>query len=152
MEIFIRLDIVGHWRGKEHKSSFQGWGDEVESFQEMGADIYFEDGISCYMLDPDGMAELYNYWMNIASMDEDDANRMQVTVFGGEFNGFGSDNEYVASCERTIAEFPSILLFEKWKELEKRWFDDDDTEAKDTKDYINENAKELIEFIESFIE
>lgn len=147
MKTFIRLDQVGHWRGAEHQSSFQGWGNEVEYLKDIGADVYFENGISCYLLDEDGMADLYKYWISVASMDENDAKRMQVTIFNGEINGFGTDGEYVATCTETVKEFSAVLLFEKWREMKQRWFDDDDTTAADAKEYIAEHAQEMIDFI-----
>lgn len=153
MKTFIRLDQVGHWRGTEHVSSFLGAGDDIESLNSdaellgVPGGVYFEDGISCYELDEDGVADLYNYWIVLAGISEDMIKNMQVTVFRGELNGYGTDGECVATCAETVKEFPATIIFEKWQEMQQRWFDDDETTAENTKEYIFEHAQEMIDFI-----
>lgn len=104
MKKFIRLDMKGHWRGAEHKSSMNGLAGEWD--EETGRDSW-EEGISCYELDDkaDALAELVEYWDEVASLHEiEDYKDMQVTIFEGEYIGEGSDYEDIATCEKTILE------------------------------------------------
>lgn len=102
---FIRLDMVGHWRGVEHCSTFamdpDYWGDETN----------WEEGISCYCLDdiPYALENLRHYWEDIASMhgNYEQPVKMQITVFAGKTVGTGSDLEDLAICEETLMEFPA---------------------------------------------
>lgn len=116
MKKFIRLDMKGHWRGKDHVSSVCGMGDEFEGM--------FEKGISCYCLDDQAYAldQLRRYWFDIARVTEDDLENMQVTIFEGEKVGMGSDWEDLATCERTINEFDAkdfmLRIQDAWEEKE----------------------------------
>lgn len=122
MDIFIRLDRKGEWRGTEHRSSVCGLGEEFENL--------WEDGISCYYLDPDDLAttveELRSYWMDVAMLDSpEDYEDFQVTVFRGEKVGNGHDWEDLAICEETLAELEArpfmaeiIRAFEMYDDLE----------------------------------
>ena len=111
MKKFIRLDMKGHWRGREHISSVQGMGEEYEEL--------FEKGISCYCLDDQPLAldSLREYWFETASVTEKDLENMQVTIFEGYKVGMGSDWEDLATCERTIAEFDAKDLMMHIQEL-----------------------------------
>ena len=110
MKKFIRLDMKGHWRGREHISSVQGMGEEYGTW---------EKGISCYCLDDQAYAldSLREYWFETASIREKDLESMQVTIFEGYKIGMGSDWEDIATCERTIAEFEAKELMLYIKEL-----------------------------------
>jgi len=154
MKTFIRLDQVGHWRGTEHVSSFLGTGDEIENLNSdaellgVPGEVYFEDGISCYEFDGEGIANLYNYWCIFVGLNEVHLiENMQVTIFKGEFVGWGTDNECLATCTETVKEFPAKVLFDKWMEMKQRWFDDEETTAANVKEYIAEHAQEMIDFI-----
>lgn len=119
MEKFIRLDMKGHWRGKEHKSSMQGMGEET----------YFEDGISCFNLDDQAHAleNLRWYWFELASVTEKDLEGMQVTIFEGEQIGYGSEMEDIATCERTLNTFEAREFMMNIEELHDM-IDDEITE------------------------
>lgn len=120
MKTFIRLDMKGQWRGKEHVSSVQGLGDEYVEL--------FEEGISCYNLDDKAYAldNLREYWFDTASISESDLENMQVTIFEGRLIGQGSDWEDLAECERTIAEFEAkgfmMYIQNLWEQ--KEWEDE----------------------------
>lgn len=144
MKTFIRLDEKGTWRGRDHVSSVMGLAGEFD--EETGRDSW-EEGISCYELNAEGIAELYNYWINIASMNEKDAQRFQVTIFRGEVVGYGSDSEILASCSDTVKETDAISLYKKWMELDESYYEDDDTEASDVKEYVEEHAAEIMELL-----
>lgn len=145
-ELFIRIDTFGHFRGVDHCSSVNGLGEEYGNW---------EQGISCYLLNEewaaDTMAKLFNYWIYTASFDAVDAARCQVTIFEGEqLEANGLDNEDIAECTRTVVEFPSVELYEKWMELKKR-FDYESyegvTDAYDEKEYIEEHYEEVLAVI-----
>lgn len=142
MSKFIRLDMISHWRGTEHISSFAYYGEGEQ---------VFEDGISCYPFKEEYMGNLASYWFEFGSITESDARNMQITVFEGERVGDGSELEDVAICTKTIAEVPALPLYEKWIELKERFYDDMETDAYDEYDYIEENGKEVFELIESMI-
>lgn len=72
---------------------------------------------------------------------------MQVTIFKGEFVGYGTDNECLATCTETVKEFPAKVLFDKWMEMKQRWFDDEETTADNEKEYMIEHSQEMIDFI-----
>lgn len=149
MVTFIRLDKRGHWRGVEHISSFQGLADEQMydlGFNPIEGD-FFEKGISCYWLEADGLAKLYKYWIETASITENDAKQMQVTIFEGEFVNWGSDGEPLATCTKTVKEFSASVLYEKWMELKERFYDDDETDAYDVTEYIDKYAQEILELL-----
>lgn len=97
-EKFIRIDMKGSWRGKEHKSAF---GDRDWTNTE-------EEGVSCYSFENpvQGLEDLYDYWViRVARCEIDDFKNMQITVFEGELlPECGSDGEELATCERTLLE------------------------------------------------
>lgn len=115
-ELFIRLDMKGHWRGKDHVSSSQGMGDD---FPEL-----FHKGISCYSLKDQAYAldKLRWYWFQVAMIKEKELENMQVTIFEGEKVGEGPDWEDLATCERTIKEFDAkdfmLRIQDAWEEKE----------------------------------
>ena len=108
MAKFIRIDMKGHWRGTEHRSSLAG-------VEEHGV---WEEGISCYSFEfgqADALKDLLWYWTNIAgnTRPEDYAN-LQITVFEGEeLDAEGSDGEQVAICTKTIAEMDAQPIMEE---------------------------------------
>ncbi|AWC39067.1 hypothetical protein CG475_022300 (plasmid) [Bacillus cytotoxicus] len=79
MEQFIRLDMKGNWKGKEHCSSFAG-------VEEHGIR---EEGISCYRLKDTAYAleSLREYWVDMVGHTEKDFENMQITIFEGELVG-----------------------------------------------------------------
>ncbi|MED0708667.1 hypothetical protein P4S91_10545 [Aneurinibacillus aneurinilyticus] len=116
MEKFIRLDMKGHWRGKEHCSSFQGIAGDCWCEGECTCGGGWEDGISCYSLKytADAVENLRAYWMGIARNTRvSDYENMQVTIFEGERVGVGSDYEDLATCERTILEVDAVPFMKK---------------------------------------
>lgn len=109
MQKFIRLDMKGHWRGKEHVSSVG-----VSSFVDGHED--FEDGISCYRLNDqaEALKSLLDYWTDIAMLKSaEDFKDLQITIFEGELVGEGADYEDLATCERTIAEIDAKPIMEQ---------------------------------------
>lgn len=123
MKKFIRLDMKGHWRGKEHVSSVMGMGEEFDMW---------EKGISCYELDDKAYAldQLRNYWFDMASITVEDLEGMQVTIFEGyKVDGMGGDWEDLAVCEKTLAEFDAKDFMLKIQELyELKEYDEEITE------------------------
>jgi len=122
-QLFIRLDRKGHWRGVDHRSSVCGLGDEFENM--------WEDGISCYYLDPEDLAypveELRSYWMDVAMLDDpEEYEDFQVTVFCGDrLAGYGANDEDLATCLATVIEVDArpfleaiISAFELYDDLE----------------------------------
>lgn len=122
-QLFIRLDRKGHWRGVDHRSSVCGLGDEFENM--------WEDGISCYYLDPEDLAypleELRSYWMEVAMLKQpQDYRDFQVTVFAGDrLAGYGANDEDLATCLATVIEVDArpfleaiISAFELYDDLE----------------------------------
>jgi hypothetical protein len=104
MEKFIRLDMKGHWRGKDHVSSHLGMAGEWDD--ELGKSSW-EKGISCYSLKHVALAveNLRKYWTKIACMNRaSDYADFQVTIFEGEKTGMGMDWEDTAICENTLVE------------------------------------------------
>lgn len=138
MKTYIRLDQIGSWKGVEHNSSMNGMGEET----------YFEGGVSCYELNDDGMAMLYRYWVEVASFDAQDAERYQITIFNGVEVGMGSDYEVIAEVIETVKEIPAKALYEKWMELDDRYYEDEETDAFDVAEYIEQNAQEVLAIIE----
>jgi hypothetical protein len=103
---FIRLDMEGNWKGKEHCSTFamdpEYWGDDTQ----------WEAGISCYNLRDTGFAieNLRYYWEEIAQMKGNYTSpvRMFVTVFRGyKLDKVGHEMEDMAICEETLLHFPA---------------------------------------------
>lgn len=140
MKTFIRLDTVGHWLGTEHISSMRGDGER------------FESGVSCYEFDARYMSDLYNYWINTACIDRNDVSNMQVTIFEGYKVGEGFELEDCAVCERTIAEIQAMPLYDKWKELEERFYDDEYTDCCSELEYIEEHAQEIMQLLNEMME
>lgn len=127
MAIFIRLDLKGHWRGTEHRSSIQGMGDEFGGW---------EEGISCYKIEDgdifEAFSKLKEYWEDIAMMQLDDYKRMQVTVFEGDLvlnsDGHrkpGADMEDLAIYKKTLLETDAFPIFQKVAEIEETYWDGD---------------------------
>lgn len=111
MQRYIRLDVKGTWKGNEHQSRFASWYYEED-------DKYLENGVSCYRLDVDGFKDLMNYSVNNMSITtNEDIDRMQVTVFEGEWSGKGSDGEELAWCKKTISETEYRKISDKYDEL-----------------------------------
>lgn len=115
---FIRLDIKGTWKCKEHRSCFAG-----SSLVDADENIIWEKGISCYNLENtlDAIESLYIYWSDIAMLSLDDYKNMQVTIFEGEkLDSFGSDGEDMAICTQTVKTLEAydfISKIEKYKEM-----------------------------------
>lgn len=104
---FIRIDMKGHWRGTEHRSSLPG-------VEEHGI---WEEGISCYRFEPsqaDALKDLLWYWTHIVcNTKPEDYADLQITVFEGEELGaIGSDWEEIATCTKTIAEIDAQPIME----------------------------------------
>ena len=127
MAIFIRLDLKGHWRGTEHRSSIQGMGDEYGDW---------EEGISCYQIEDgdifEAFSKLKEYWEDVAMLRLADYQRMQVTVFEGDLimnsDGCrkpGADMEDLATCTRTLLEIDAYPIFKKVDEIEETYWDGD---------------------------
>lgn len=113
MKKFIRLDTKGEWRSTEHVSSVG-----VSSFVAGHED--FEEGVSCYKLDDQAGAlnDLREYWFETASIDEDDLEDMQITIFEGELlDKWGSDGENLAICTKTIKEMDAKEIMMKVENL-----------------------------------
>lgn len=107
MAKFIRIDMKGHWRGTEHRSSLSG-------VEEHGV---WEEGISCYKMNnqADALKDLLWYWTHIAgnTRPENYAN-LQITIFEGEeLDAEGSDGEQVAICTKTIVEIDAQPIMEE---------------------------------------
>ena len=105
---FIRIDMKGHWRGKEHRSSLSG-------VEEHGI---WEEGISCYSFEfgqAEALKDLLWYWTHIVGNTEPkDYKDLQITIFEGEeLDAQGSDGEQMAICTRTIAELDAEPIMEK---------------------------------------
>lgn len=146
-QFFIRLDATGEFRGSEHKSSLCGLGEDYGNF---------EEGISCYLLNEDAFSKLYDYWINIASLNEADLERgMQVTIFEGEqVDALATNNEDLAVCTKTVAEFDAKELYSKWMELKKRFdyeWENDETDANDVVEYLELHHEQLQDLVEKYI-
>ncbi|MEK4951895.1 hypothetical protein NST12_16510 [Bacillus sp. FSL W8-1127] len=141
MEKFIRIDLVGHWKGREHRSSQNGLAGEWDHETKKSS---WEDGISCYSLKnkSEGIENLRQYWYDIARFTT--ASRfegMQVTIFEGKKIGMGSDWEDIATCEKTIAELDAVEFMGKVFEAYERFEDEEITEEE-----YNKHLKNLINF------
>lgn len=113
MEMFIRLDKKGTWKGTEHRSHFVAYEYEED-------ERFLEDGVSCYYANVEGIENLFEYSKINMSLSHDDYQEMQLTVFEGTHNGTGSDGEELAWCTKTIKEIDSyewIISIEKAKEM-----------------------------------
>jgi hypothetical protein len=53
---------------------------------------------------------------------------MQLTVFAGEYVGWGTDAEDCATCEETLAELDAAEFYKMFLDLENRCFNDEITE------------------------
>lgn len=143
METFIRLDMKGHWRGVEHRSSMNGlageWDDESENS--------WESGISCYSLKDaaDAIENLRAYWMDIATMkNASDYRDFQVTIFEGEKVGTGSDYEDLATCEKTLVEAEAKTFMERVIEAYEMMEYDGEIDEKEYKQKLRELVAEYI--------
>ena len=98
---FIRLDRFGHWRGRNHRSSWGGLGDEFPHL--------FEKGVSCYVLDgPHALESLRRYWFQVALIDAEILENFQITIFEGKkLDAMGSDWEDLAIPVATLKEIPA---------------------------------------------
>lgn len=115
LQKFIRIDMKGHWRGTEHRSSVQGLAEELG---------LWEQGISCYQIG-DNIAEalenLREYWTDIASCRIEDFKDFQITIFEGELlPEKGSDWEDLATCERTLFELEAYPIMKAVIEAHER--------------------------------
>jgi hypothetical protein len=133
MEIFIRLDRKGEWRGVDHRSSISGLGEEF-------GDEFWEAGISCYKIDFDDLAstveDLREYWMGVAMMkDPAEYEDFQVTIFRGErIEGcYGLNYEDLATCEETVA----VVEARPFMEAIIRYFELYDEDELDEDEYRN---------------
>lgn len=138
--LFIRLDMKGHWRGTEHRSSMLGLGDEYEEF------LY--DGISCYKLNNPawGIDKLRWYWTEIATMrTAKDYTNMQVTIFKGkELDKLGSDGENIAICERTILEVDAEPFMKRVLELYDLYYYEEELTEKEYYQELEKIYKETL--------
>ena len=124
MEKYIRLDVKGTWKGNEHQSRSAAWYYDED-------DKYLENGVSCYKLDVDGFKDLMNYSINNMSITtNEDIDKMQVTVFEGEWSGKGSDGEELAWCKKTILETDYRNISDKYDELVELLEDEEITNDK----------------------
>ena len=138
LEMFIRIDTVGEWKGKEHVSSVQGIAGNCVCYEEpciCGAEESWEEGISCYRFSKEDQADsfrdLFGYWTEIASLqDAEDYKGLQITIFEGYEVGRGSDGEITATCEKTIAELDAYPVVKELLDLyfDDYYGDDEDTE------------------------
>lgn len=115
MEKFIRVDVIGEWRGKDHNSFIGGHNDD---------ETMAEGGISCYELDDkditQGIEKLYHYWFKFCMADLSDFYNSQITIFEGYHTGnYGCDDEDLATCEETLAELNAIEFFKNVIELKE---------------------------------
>lgn len=140
MEMFIRIDQKGTWRGTEHISAF-GQDDWERT----------EPGISCYSLrygNADGIKNLLEYWNNYNNRYfPEEFEGFQVTVFRGEKVGEGTDFEDCAICTETVAEIDAVefvkMVREKEEDLSDAIEDDAEYEAA-FEDFLNNiNFEEL---------
>jgi|SRR5690606_24168139 len=138
MDVFIRIDAKGHWRGVDHRSSIGGLGEEFG---------YWEDGISCYKIYFDDIAasieSLRRYWMEIAMLKQpQDYKDKQITVFAGEKIGSGHDWEDLATCSKTLLELDAEPIMEKLIHL----YDEYDFEDISEEEY-QKGIEELFSFL-----
>lgn len=141
MEKFIRIDTIGEWRGKEHRSSLGGLAGEWDN--EIGLSTW-EDGISCFSLKnkAEGIENLRYYWMDyVGNKRISDYKNMQITIFEGEKIGMGSDWEDIATCEKTLAELDAVEFMGKVFEAHERFEDEEITEEE-----YNKILENLINF------
>ena len=116
MKRFIRFDVKGTWMGRDHIST-------------AGDGYYEEPGISCYRFDAEGVKNLIRYWREYCSNYRvEDYVDMQLTVFAGEYVGWGTDAEDCATCEETLAELDGAEFYKMFLNLENRWFNEEITE------------------------
>jgi len=118
---FIRIDIKGHWRGRNHNSTLamdpEFWGDETN----------WEEGISCYNITTRGQAEaldeLREYWvMHVGDDKLKDYTDKQLTIFDGEdLNTEGSNYEDMAVCHKTFVEMDAVPIMEKVIDIWKKY-------------------------------
>ncbi len=122
MEKFIRIDVIGEWRGVEHRSSLNGLADESA----------FENGVSCYSLRRPAMAieNLRSYWVDNCNKDvASDYEGLQVTIFEGEkLEGVGADWEDIAGCNKTTAELDAVVFMSKVLDAHEQMEDGDISE------------------------
>ena len=143
MERYIRLDVKGTWKGNKHQSRSAAWYYDED-------DKYLENGVSCYKLDVDGFKDLMNYSIhNMSITTNEDIDRMQVTVFEGEWSGKGSDGEELAWCKETITETDFLPIFKKLCILDIRQEGYYNEEIDDYEDELtDEEYDELVEALE----
>jgi hypothetical protein len=165
MEKFIRLDVIGQWRGSEHNSMFGQAEETITEYDyeydfETGENILvskeipagaWEKGISCYELKDIAYAieKLREYWMGIACFTNvSDYEDMQVTIFEGErvYDGFqkayGADYEDLAECTNTLYELDAVDFMSKVFAACEKFEDDEITEDEyyNTLEIIYHNA------------
>ena len=128
MKTFIRIDIKGKWRNKEHISSSTSGS--------------IHEGASCYRIDDDivhGVENLWSYWTTYASThyNPSDFEDKQITIFEGEKVGEGPDGEDLAVSKRTIKEIDAVPFMNKLSEL----IDQHEFEEITTEEYKKELEK-----------
>lgn len=137
---FIRLDMKDHWRGKEHRSSMLGLGDEFEEL--------FHDGISCYNLNDPAWAidRLRWYWTEVATMTRpEDYTNMQVTIFEGEeLDKLGADGENIAICKRTILETEAESFMKRVLELYDLYYYEEELTEEEYYQELEKLFKEML--------
>lgn len=140
MSKFIRLDMKGHWRSTDHKSSIAYYGEGEQKF---------EKGISCYHANLEGIEELYKYWTEYASLSRNDYENMQLTIFEGDFVGHGACGEELATCNKTIQikeAKPFLLAIEKLKDtLDGYEVDENGDEIEMTQEEYEEKLANLLD-------
>ena len=136
LQKFIRIDMKGHWRGTEHRSSVQGragectcdfwcWcEEECYCNKKCKCGGNWEAGISCYEIGDNiavALENLREYWTGIASCDIEDFRNFQITIFEGELLPVkGSDWEDLATCERTLYELEAYPIMKAVIEAHER--------------------------------
>lgn len=140
-KLFIRLDMRGHWRGTQHKSSMQGLANEYK-------EALFHDGISCYRLDDPAWAidRLRYYWTEIATMTRaEDYSNMQVTIFAGEeLDKLGADGENLAICEETILETEAETFMRKVLKLYDLYYYEEELTEEEYYNELENLYKEIL--------
>lgn len=53
----------------------------------------------------------------------------------------------MAECHETVKELEAIELFRLWKKVEEQFENDEETDAYDVREYMEENADEILEWL-----
>lgn len=138
---FIRLDMKGTWRGKEHRSCIAG---SVFSTEE----TIWEDGISCYSLEDkvEAIENLHWYWTRIAMATLEDFKDMNVTIFEGyKLDTWGADGEDLANCIETIKEIDAYEFMRKVYEAKDKLEGLYENENGEYEEITEEEYREILE-------